>query len=302
MPHTVQNSTYKLKQDINWVQAAASAAGFNCCRQLNAYTLYEEDGKTVAYSVREQSNMFCRCCCAPVHAFQLNVFAGAKDPKDEKVDDAVMTMYHPFKIPPCCPICCNMCRGEMIVYDGYVDVLSKSTEEIKNIQNPILSTAKQPTCGGVFQPAINIFDGAAPEEGNDKATYTVKGPFCCIGGLCGNICFPPTFHVFEGKGEGDAKELTTIEKDFPEGAGGFVQQVCTTADNFTINMPEESTPASKAAMLGSSLLIDYLFFEEGANIYCDVVEQELVCVCCNFYCCGALCPCTLRLSFANKDD
>ncbi|GAB5358665.1 hypothetical protein AAMO2058_000477700 [Amorphochlora amoebiformis] len=204
-------------------------------------------------------------------------------------------MYHPFKCPACCPICIDYCRGEIIVYDGAVNAYEEDEE------GEVLSTIKQPTCGGYLRPTLQAFDGAYSDD--KEPAYTIKGPFCCIGGLCGECCCPPTFNILQAKGE-DEKVLAEIKKDKPEGVGGAMKEAFSDADNFTINMPPGATSNVKSAIIASSLLIDYLFFESDGNIYCDLFAQngpELKCVCCNLYCCGAIVPCYCALK-ANKSD
>mmetsp|Transcript_22329 Transcript_22329/g.31249 ORF Transcript_22329/g.31249 Transcript_22329/m.31249 type:complete len:290 (+) Transcript_22329:136-1005(+) len=288
MPHQVTGSTYYLKQKVNYLEAITSSLGFGCCEQRNFYSVIDEEGE-VAYTAEEKSGCCCRCCCAPNHKFQLNIYDGT-DVKSKPV----MTMFHPFRCSGWCPICLDCQRGELIVYDGEVNAWEEDEE------GPILSHAKQPICGGYLTPTFHIQDGKYDDE--KEPSYTIKsGTPCCIGGLVGECCCPPTFSMLKGKGDqDDEKKDGEIIKDKPDGIGGAMKEAFTDADSFTINMPPEATPETKAAILASSLLIDYLFFEDDGNIFCE--NGDIVCVCCNCYCCGAICPCTIRLSLKNKEE
>mmetsp|Transcript_10906 Transcript_10906/g.16267 ORF Transcript_10906/g.16267 Transcript_10906/m.16267 type:complete len:296 (-) Transcript_10906:93-980(-) len=293
MPHVVKGERYYLKQKVNFLEAIASTAGFGCCEQKNIYAIIDEKGD-IAYTALEQSNCLCRCCCAPYHKFQLNVYEGKVE--DVKSADQVMTMFHPFKCPACCPICFDFCRGEMIVYDGPVNAYDNDET------GEVISHAKQPVCGGGLTPTIQVWEGEANDEKDPD--YSIKGPCCCIGGICGELICVPTFNILTGHGKDEKEQkepLAEIKKDKPAGFGDAAKQLFTDADNFTINMPPGASGKTKSAILASGLLIDYLFFEEDGNIFCDPVAQQLKCNCTNFYCCGAICPCYLVLDFSNKE-
>jgi len=97
------------------------------------------------------------------------------------------------------------------VYDGAVNAWENDEE------GTILSHAKQPVCGGGFRPQFDIWDGKADDE--KEPAYVIRGPCCCIGGICGDFCCLPTFGIFEKKElEADEpKPLSEIKKDKPDG-------------------------------------------------------------------------------------
>mmetsp|Transcript_28009 Transcript_28009/g.52328 ORF Transcript_28009/g.52328 Transcript_28009/m.52328 type:complete len:154 (-) Transcript_28009:146-607(-) len=138
---------------------------------------------------------------------------------------------------------------------------------------------------------------------DEDPLYTVKGPCCCIGGICGECFFPPTFNVHAAKGD-DENVLSEIKKDKPEGIGGAAKTLLTDADNFTIHMPSGANGKTKAAILATSLLVDYAFFEENGNCYLDHSEDgmRIVCRCCNLYCYGCIIPCNCNIPLNQKKD
>mmetsp|Transcript_18067 Transcript_18067/g.32361 ORF Transcript_18067/g.32361 Transcript_18067/m.32361 type:complete len:292 (+) Transcript_18067:84-959(+) len=283
--HEVKGDTYILKQKLNLLEAVAATAGFACCQQQNVYEAFNEEGKA-EYTIKEKSNCLCRCCCNPHHKFQLDVHEGNEDGK------ILMTMFHPFRW--CCCICHESCRGKMIVYDGEVNAWENDEE------GPVIATSQQPMGGGGFTPTFNIYDGAYEEK--KDAAYKITGPFCCIAGLVGDLCFPPTFKILHPKDDKGENVLAEIKKNKPEDAKGVLKQIFSDADEFTINMPKGSSGKTKAAVLAQALLIDYSFFENNGNVYCDLFKKELVCVCTYCYCWGCLMPCKCILSFDNNDN
>ncbi len=299
----VTSDRYFLKQKINWLEALTSTAGYGCCTQANGYGIFDAAGE-LAYTAVEESNCWCRCCCAPYHRFQLNVFEGKGESKQQ-----VMTFFHPWVCGGCC-ICMDTCRGTMYAFEGRVDGAQrdKCFADVpeggwNSLGNPI-ATARQPICGGYLTPTFEVQEGKFNEEA--EPAYSVKGPTCCIGGIIGECCCPATFNVFSGRPkDDDAKVLAEIKKDKPEGVGGMLKQTFTDADNFTINMPADSKKGAKTAILASSIMIDYLFYEDGGNCYLDHGTNEeppaIVLRCTNFYVCGALVPCNLRIPLGSKD-
>mmetsp|Transcript_1706 Transcript_1706/g.3285 ORF Transcript_1706/g.3285 Transcript_1706/m.3285 type:complete len:293 (+) Transcript_1706:55-933(+) len=290
MPHEVAGEIYYIKQKVDYLEAITASLGFQCCEQSNFYSIIDSKGE-VAYTAEEKSGCLCRCCCAPNHKFQLDIHEG-KEVKSEPV----MTMYHPFKFPPCCPICCDIQRGEIIVYDGKVNAYDDDEK------GEVISHVKQPVGGGGFHPSFQVWEGEANDD--KDPTYTVEGPCCCIGGICGECFFPPTFNVKAGKGGEEEEVLSEIKKDKPEGLGGAAKTMLTDADNFTIHMPNGASTQTRAAILATSLLVDYAFFEEDGNCYLahGTEETRLVCRCCNLYCYGCICPCNLNIPLSGQQQ
>ena len=67
----------------------------------------------------------------------------------------------------------------------------------------------------------------------------------------------------------EAKDIGKIVKEAPHDFEDLVQQGMTDADNFTMSYPKDIDPRLKAAMAAALLLIDYQFFEDEGDCYCD---------------------------------
>ena len=118
-------------------------------------------------------------------------------------------------------------------------------------------------------------------EGNGVATIT--GPCCCVGGMC----FDNTSRVTGP----DGTEIGTVVKERPEGFEDVVKEGMTDADNFTLSMPKAADTKTKAALMASLLLLDYMFFESEGDFACDPFNCSCTYKCCDLYCCGCLTPC-----------
>ena len=99
---------------------------------------------------------------------------------------------------------------------------------------------------------------------------TIKGGCCCVGGNCCDHTF--TVSVPDGD---EAKDIGKIIKEAPHDFEDLVQQGTTDADNFTMSYPKDIDPRLKAAMAAALLLIDYQFFEDEGDCYCNPFR----CVC-----------------------
>ena len=73
----------------------------------------------------------------------------------------------------------------------------------------------------------------------------------------------------------EAKDIGKIVKEAPHDFEDLVQQGMTDADNFTMSYPKDIDPRLKAAMAAALLLIDYQFFEDEGDCYCNPFR----CVC-----------------------
>jgi hypothetical protein len=184
----------------------------------------------------------------------------------------VLLLDRPFKCAGCCCTCHECCQQTLDVY--------AATPERKAALDPALkiATVRQPLLGGGLAPALDVMD----REGN--ALASISGPTCCVGGAC----FDTTFTVWSPEGLPIGKVTKEGARDF----GELVQQSLTDADNFVLNFPKDTDKKTKAAMLSSLLLLDYMFFEDEGALACDPFNCACKFKCCDLYCCGCLTPCS----------
>jgi len=88
----------------------------------------------------------------------------------------------------------------------------------------------------------------------------------------------------------------------PENLGDLAREMTTDADVYRLEFRAMEADA-KAALITSTLLLDYMFFEQDLGI-CKPTHSQDGCGCSttlfNWYCCGCICPC--GCSTGNNDS
>jgi len=206
---------------------------FFCCTTKSDFK-YMKEGKTVAKS-KEDFSFPCRCCLGPCHAFDMIL-------RDTKTDSEFLEVNRPFR---CCMgnfKCC--CKQEATVFSG--------DDHLGDIQE---------TCWfGV--PHFVVLDQAENE------VYLIRPPTCC-GSMCIN-CFPdgkwPCPHgccmipcdvyPIENAREGTQPigRMAKIPKE-------TFKETFNEINNYKIDFPTNATTQEKGLLLGSSILINALYFE-----------------------------------------
>jgi hypothetical protein len=87
--------------------------------------------------------------------------------------------------------------------------------------------------------------------------YVVTGDCCQCGLMCRTsygMCSEVMFQIRKP----DNEQVGFVKKVF----SGLVQELLTSADNFELQFPKDSTPEDKLMLIGNVLMIDYTFFED----------------------------------------
>jgi hypothetical protein len=249
---------------------------------------------------------WCRCCCNPQHPSitELYLSSGPRPQEDcccglctqpdtaDKIGDPIMT----YERLGCCSrfancfVCCEQCQDEMRFHQGGGLDVDRAGD---NSTQAVTSVGKVPIGGGGCTPTVEVFKMAAPGTvtTNDLTpAFLVEGP-TCFGGLY-DWCCDTSFFVSSAKGaKGD---MATITKMKPHDCATCCRAMCTTADIYELQFPNQQVaPDNKAIILGEMVHLDYMFFEndrfpitcekQGDTTYITI----LFCLC---YCYGCLCP------------
>ena len=189
----------------------------------------------IAHSV-EDSDCLCRLCCAPNHPFTMEM-------KELNTDAEMITVDRPFRCGAGSCKCC--CYQEMNVHSG----------------GQLLGSLKE-TCWFCI-PTFTASD----ENGN--AVYKIHPPTCCggccvnccaEGNPCGKGCCKVSFRIFPASQTdtgGDAPYVAKILKK-PK---SLMTEIFTEANAFEIDFQEGSSVANKGLLIGTSLLLNAVFFE-----------------------------------------
>eukprot|EP01065_Artemidia_motanka_P036829 TRINITY_DN44880_c0_g1_i1.p1 TRINITY_DN44880_c0_g1~~TRINITY_DN44880_c0_g1_i1.p1 ORF type:complete len:316 (+),score=103.85 TRINITY_DN44880_c0_g1_i1:77-949(+) len=254
------------------------------CEMANEYESFDADTGAALIYAKEDSHFCCRCCCNPNHTLKLDMsgFSGGGQYGKATPGGQDLTMYRPFRCHGALPAWGSCCQQEMQLYSG-------AFEEVDEVEGSdrLMGSAKEPCCGGMFRPKINVMD----RSGTDMAEIT--GPGCCFGGATEMCCDQTFSYDFGGR-------TYEIVRERPETLTDGMKSLFTDSDTFSLQLPSEMTPDQKATMLASLFLMDYMYFENDRWWTCD--DGKCKVTCCFAYCCGATLPVKCALCGGDKKD
>ena len=208
------------------------------CESPNQYYVSCEDqegNKRYLFKAKENSSWCCRNCCdGASREFDLDMkrVEYTSLGQEKKVNFAKFS--RPFKCTCCC---CN--RPEM-------------TGKLLDSPTPNLGKVAEPCT--VCDPLIQIFN-----KSNVQA-YTITCDCCQCGYCCRNSllgrCSEVNFEIFSGAST-DGKPTGKIFKKVKG-----VQSAVGDADFYTITFPPEANPEDKVMLIGATIMIDYLYYED----------------------------------------
>lgn len=283
-----------------------------CCEQSNTYDVFDETTGTHLFIAQEVSEDFLRCCCAPTHSLRVEFKRVNSSTRQWASTNEIVQMPTVMSLErqgcmdkPClsCCICSDSCKDGMNMNAG-APITAKPGDV--NVHDSTFAYATQPKCGGYCTPSVNLFNrmSAGDKETAFVPLAKVEGPMC-FGG-CSELCVDSTFQVSSMKPEElDTKiktgDLARITKVRPRGVCSCAKEMFTDSDTFTVQYAEGVglTPQQKAAMMGSLILTDYMFFEQDQGM-CTVEGSKIKITLFECYCCGALCPATLQFDASNS--
>jgi hypothetical protein len=252
---------------------------------------------------REKTGYWTRACCAPYHSFMVEISF------PDKPDQVAYTIQRPGR-KACCPAgfwcgemgsakpcigygaCMPCCADEMTVHKGDIKAGEDCMDEPSGIKegkaDPIYQARQPPGCQVMFEPGVDVFKG----DGSDGSEPVVKirGPMC-FGG-CSELCCDNHFYA---KNDKDV-QIGEVKKLHPEGCVDLCKEICTEADNYSLDM-KGSAPDERAAIFVGALLTDYMFFEMDHGL-CHYDQHNRTCYInlCYCYCMGCLIPCSIAIS------
>lgn len=192
----------------------------------NRFAIKNSMGQQV-YFAAEQTDMCMRQCCGPHRGFEVHV---ADNSQQE-----VMLIRREFK---CCAGCCWCASADCCGYEITVEA---------PVGTVVGYVRQAQSC---WAPKYHVYDASRTE------VFTIQGP-CCI---CQTICCTADvdFNISTADGKMDVGK---ISKQW----AGFAKEVFVNADNFGITFPLDLDVKLKATLLGATILIDFMFFEESKN-------------------------------------
>jgi len=127
-----------------------------------------------------------------------------------------------------------------------------------------LSSSNQ-TIGKIVQP-WTCMDPIWDIYGEDDKHKYVIQPDCCQCGIWGSRycgkCYETTFRIFTAAKFAENANPESADGKITRKLDGLAQTVLTDADNFEINFPKCASAHEKMMIIGTTLMIDYSYFED----------------------------------------
>mmetsp|Transcript_6482 Transcript_6482/g.15761 ORF Transcript_6482/g.15761 Transcript_6482/m.15761 type:complete len:253 (-) Transcript_6482:156-914(-) len=207
---------------------------FFCCVTRSDFK-YLIGGEQVAKS-KEDFSFFCRCCFAPCHSFDMII-------EDTKSDSDLIEINRPSR---CCMATGKLCcLQEASIFSG--------EEHLGDIKE---------NCWW-FVPSFKVTDP------NDKKLYMIHPPTCCFGG-CVNCCpggscpcphgccmIPCDVYAVDKNGFEIQEKVGTMAK-IPKKT---FKECFNEINYYKVDFPETATNDEKGLLVGSSILVNALYFE-----------------------------------------
>ena len=91
-------------------------------------------------------------------------------------------------------------------------------------------------------------------------------------------------------------------KKKPDGWKSVAKDASGDADQFFIDLAASVSDERTANIIATALLIDYIFFDGGDPVSCNLIRRACKVNWCTCYCCGCLCPCKCKFDCGGDDD
>lgn len=206
-----------------------------CEAKTEMYVTHPENKEDKYLYVLEDTSFFNRLCLKGNRPFIMNV---SWPDATAETDPKFATFDRPFR----CPVgTCKCCCFQEIIASAGGSVIGSTIEK------------------SVFNSCVPQFD-VKDASGNTK--YAIHVQTCC-GGCCMDCCaggccsMKIPFYIYDPAQDEPGKHLGEITKVW----GGLSKELLTDADTFIIKYPTNADATTKANLLGSTFLINQLFFE-----------------------------------------
>ncbi|RNA45172.1 phospholipid scramblase 2-like isoform X1 [Brachionus plicatilis] len=212
------------------VSLLEAVIGWDAC---NKYFINNNCGNQVYVAIEGrnyspfESETCMRICCGYQRGFVLHIV--------DNLNKEVIRMRRDFK---CCAGHCCWLPGKELVMDVHKKFLSNVL-----LENQLVT-------GSMWRPKYDVL--------NEKREPILKiqGPSCvCDGPFC------PCNNEFQILTIDGLAQIGSINKDY----SGFVREMVTITDTFSIKFPMDLAVKAKALLIGALFLIDFMHFEKSGD-------------------------------------
>jgi len=198
---------------------------FTGWEQRNKYRMLNSVGQQVFFA-QEESECFERQCCGPMRGFTMHI--------TDNMGQEVIRINREFK---CCAGCCWCADGDGCAMT--VTVEAPVGQQVGLIRQQ----------GSKWKPHYTI---RTPMD--HQVVGRIRGPCCICSGPC---CDDVDFKITNDQEDAD---IGKISKQW----SGW-QEFFTDADTFSVTFPMDMDVRTKAAFIGATFLIDFMYFEKQNN-------------------------------------
>ena len=139
--------------------------------------------------------------------------------------------------------------------------------ETKDAEGNLIGKTVYVCDGCIFVPKYDIYNGAGEKKYRLRPDTCIGG--CCVmprcgggGGKCCRVPFivrdPETFEPVNGNGGKDKAQVTNLWS-------GFKNEFCTQRQAYHLVFPDDATQQEKLTLMGSSILVDVIHYEQQNN-------------------------------------
>lgn len=265
-----------MEQELELFEALAQQVGFGCVETRNKYVVYDfHTGERLLF-FKEESPIFERCCCKPYHT--ANIYGYDVRENSPQPGQVLMQVYKPFRCGHLCA-CCEFCQPEATFFTP------TSMDERAGPPNPqqAFGAAKVPQFGVIFTPTVNLMN-----RDRTQNVGKIEGPTLAYGG-CLEFCTDQIFQLSVNR-DGLMQKDGGVIKLKPKDLATQAREAVSDADKFRLTFPQNTSDDERASLVGTMVLLDYLFFETKGAIQ----FYPPGCTLCNLYCCGCSVPCHIE--------
>lgn len=213
------------------------------------------------FKLKERSNCLLRQLCGPRRPFHMSMF-----PLSPSIPTVMPTGADPFVYRDALvlerPFKCTF----LCFWRSVIRVKHNALGYIGEVENPfsfldwVFHVRAPKPDAGMTGPIAEFVRGTPGEH-----WYTVVGSICQFGMWlpplpCGP-CKRVSFKIFSAKDVGRTRPIGEIAKVW----SGCLKEAFSDADNYTIAFPADASPVQKAVLVATTMLIDFLLFEQPPN-------------------------------------
>lgn len=192
------------------------------------------------FTAKEESSFLCRICCQKWREFKMTVTA--EKPGEDPV---AYTFERPFK---CTMLCCCV-----MLFPQELTVKDHAAANMGRVWWDFNCLAAM--CGKLHWKV---------DDAGGNTQYVVEDNTCCNKNMCAPTPCCPT-RTMDILDPASMQPVGSIQNIFPGCSFKNIFRICSQTDSYKLTFPKDATPQNKALLLGSLMLLEYVYFEKSSE-------------------------------------